>query len=85
MWRSGVIVHISLLILLAPNNTYIYTYLRHLYHGQHPISFHLTHSHYISSMKFVVFGGGGKVAQHFARLATGAGHKVISVVRNEDQ
>ena len=26
MWRSGVIVHISLLILLAPNNPYIYIY-----------------------------------------------------------
>jgi uncharacterized protein YbjT (DUF2867 family) len=36
-------------------------------------------------MKFIVFGGGGKVARHFARLATADGHSVISVVRNEDQ
>ena len=36
-------------------------------------------------MKFIVFGGGGKVARHFARLAVADGHSVISVVRNEDQ
>lgn len=34
-------------------------------------------------MKFVVFGGGGKVAQHFARLASAEGHEVLSVVRND--
>jgi hypothetical protein len=39
----------------------------------------------LHSMKFVVFGGGGKVARHFARLAIADGHSVISVVRNEDQ
>lgn len=37
------------------------------------------------SMKFLVFGGGGKVARHFAQLAVAKGDEVISVVRNEDQ
>jgi uncharacterized protein YbjT (DUF2867 family) len=36
-------------------------------------------------MKFVIFGGGGLVARHFARAASTAGHRVISVVRNNDQ
>jgi nucleoside-diphosphate-sugar epimerase len=36
-------------------------------------------------LKILVFGGGGKVARHLARLGTEAGHEVISVVRNEDQ
>ncbi|GFZ46665.1 hypothetical protein JCM24511_03885 [Saitozyma sp. JCM 24511] len=35
-------------------------------------------------MKFLVFGGGGKVSRHFARLATAEGDEVVSVVRNED-
>jgi uncharacterized protein YbjT (DUF2867 family) len=36
-------------------------------------------------MKVLVFGGGGKVSRHFARLATADGDEVVSVVRNEDQ
>lgn len=36
-------------------------------------------------MKFVIFGGGGHVARHFARIATKASHNVISVVRNDTQ
>ncbi|ORX34496.1 hypothetical protein BD324DRAFT_636145 [Kockovaella imperatae] len=34
-------------------------------------------------MKFVIFGGGGKVARHFTRIASGQGHKVVCVVRND--
>lgn len=41
--------------------------------------------HLLSSMKFLVFGGGGKVARHFAKIAVKDGHEVISVVRNDDQ
>lgn len=36
-------------------------------------------------LKILVFGGGGKVARHLARLGRKAGHEVVSVVRNEDQ
>ncbi|ORY27757.1 hypothetical protein BCR39DRAFT_565604 [Naematelia encephala] len=36
------------------------------------------------SKTFLVFGGGGKVARHFARLAVMEGHEVVSVVRNDD-
>lgn len=37
------------------------------------------------SLTFVVFGGGGQVARHLARLGVQAGHKVVSVIRNENQ
>ncbi|KAK8846837.1 hypothetical protein IAR55_005925 [Kwoniella newhampshirensis] len=33
-------------------------------------------------MKFLVFGGGGKVALHFTRIAVQAGHKVHSVIKD---
>lgn len=41
--------------------------------------------HISGIMKFLVFGGGGKVARHFARLAIAEGHEVIPVVRDESQ
>jgi len=34
-------------------------------------------------MKFLVFGGGGKVARHFARIAGQQGHEVVSVIRDD--
>jgi uncharacterized protein YbjT (DUF2867 family) len=37
------------------------------------------------SLKLLVFGGGGKVARHLARLGSRAGFEIVSVVRNEDQ
>lgn len=37
------------------------------------------------SMKFIAFGGGGKVAQHFAKSAIAQGHEVIAVVRDDSQ
>jgi uncharacterized protein YbjT (DUF2867 family) len=37
------------------------------------------------TLKFIVFGGGGKVARHFARLAVREGHGVVAVVRGEEQ
>lgn len=36
-------------------------------------------------MKFLVFGGGGKVARHLARLAVKDGHQVVPIVRNDEQ
>ncbi|WWD22103.1 hypothetical protein CI109_106592 [Kwoniella shandongensis] len=34
-------------------------------------------------MKFLVIGGGGKVALHFTRIAVEAGHKVHSVIKDD--
>jgi hypothetical protein len=39
----------------------------------------------VNNMKYVVFGGGGQVALHFAKTAIGKGHQVISVVRDDSQ
>jgi uncharacterized protein YbjT (DUF2867 family) len=39
----------------------------------------------VAKMKYVVFGGGGQVAQHFAKIAIKNGHQVISVVRDDSQ
>lgn len=36
------------------------------------------------AMKFLVFGGGGRIALQFAKLAQGQ-HKVVGVVRNHKQ
>jgi uncharacterized protein YbjT (DUF2867 family) len=36
-------------------------------------------------MKYIAFGGGGKVAQYFARSAIAKGHEVIAVVRDDSQ
>ena len=38
-----------------------------------------------STMKFLVFGGGGKVARHLTRIASKEGNKVVCVVRNGTQ
>lgn len=37
------------------------------------------------NMKFLAFGGGGQVAQHFAKTAIAQGHEVIAVVRDDSQ
>ncbi|OCF37442.1 hypothetical protein I317_05257 [Kwoniella heveanensis CBS 569] len=34
-------------------------------------------------VKFLVFGGGGKVAQHLARIGVKEGHEIHSVIRND--
>lgn len=39
----------------------------------------------INKMKYLVFGGGGQVALHFAKTAITSGHQVISVVRDDSQ
>jgi hypothetical protein len=39
----------------------------------------------INNMKYIVFGGGGQVALHFAKLAISKGHEVVSVVRDDSQ
>jgi nucleoside-diphosphate-sugar epimerase len=36
-------------------------------------------------MKFLIFGGGGKVSKLFTLQAIQQGHQTISIVRNEDQ
>ncbi|WVQ84157.1 hypothetical protein IAT38_006304 [Cryptococcus sp. DSM 104549] len=36
----------------------------------------------MSPLSFTIIGGGGKVARHFTRLATEAGHKVNSVIKD---
>ena len=36
-------------------------------------------------MKYLVFGGGGQVALHFAKTAITKGHEVVSVVRDDSQ
>jgi hypothetical protein len=38
-----------------------------------------------NNMKYLVFGGGGQVALHFAKTAITNGHEVISVVRDDTQ
>jgi hypothetical protein len=38
-----------------------------------------------NNMKYLVFGGGGQVALHFAKTAIAKGHEVISVVRDDSQ
>jgi len=38
-----------------------------------------------NKMKYLVFGGGGQVALHFAKTAIAKGHEVISVVRDDSQ
>jgi len=38
-----------------------------------------------NKMKYLVFGGGGQVALHFAKTAIANGHEVISVVRDDSQ
>lgn len=38
----------------------------------------------MSSLKIFIIGGHGKVALHFTRLATKAGHTVVSQIRNAD-
>lgn len=39
----------------------------------------------INKMKYLVLGGGGQVALHFAKTAITSGHQVISVVRDDSQ
>jgi len=38
-----------------------------------------------NKMKYLVFGGGGQVALHFAKTAIAKGHEVVSVVRDDSQ
>jgi len=45
----------------------------------------ITHRSSVKFMKFLVFGGGGKVSRHFARLASSEGHEVVSVIRDDSQ